>query len=1049
MRIGSKLLLAWMLLLLSAVSFAQGADVLAVTGVVKDENGNLLPSITVAEKGSKNMSVTNERGVFALQVKPNATLEFTGVGFEKRELKVSGKTYFTVTMNVEVKSLSDVVVVGYGTQKKANLTGAVDQVSGEVLENRPITRISQALQGTIGNLNITTNTNGGIPSASQNINIRGFTGFGTSGSPLIVIDGIATSGTGAFNNLNPSDVESISVLKDQASAAIYGVDGAYGVILVTTKSGKKNKKPQISFSSNVDYAQMINMPHLASSLEWANVYNEANRNAGNGDYYPAEQMQRIRDYIDGKLTTETQANAAGTGWMSGNANNDWFAVIFKDFAVNQQHNVSVSGGGNGSSYFIGMGYNDRKGMFRYGNDEYKRFNLRANLSTDVTDWMKFSLRSSYARTNYNTPYEYPGLTGGGLASYLHNAARLFPANALYLPNGYFNPGGSLVALMAYGGRNIADGDELQLTGEFVVSPAKGWDITANYTLFSGNGNSLANGSTIYIPNPDGSLQTTGVTPNSVARGFSKSANQLVNLFSSYEKKLKDHSFKVLGGYIRRYNQSLSMNGSNTNLYTDNLPTLNLTYGTTPSVSDNIEEYATEGFFGRLNYSFRDKYLVEFNGRYDATSKFIYNRWAFFPGVSAGYVVSKEGFWDPLLRYVNNLKLRASYGKSGDQSNFGNYPFYPSLPTTRATASNWYFGSATQAYVSQAGDINPNITWSKPVMLDFGVDLGFLNNRLQVSGDWYRRTITDMLVASQPLPAVYGTGAPQTNAGEMHTDGFELTATWTDRIGKDLKYSIRGVVSNYNGYIDRYPNPTKLLSTYYEGQKLGSIWGYTANSLYLTPKDTVGALPASFWTGVWTPGDVHYLDLDNSGRIDNGRNTADSSGDLRVIGNSVPQYSYGASFDVEYKNFDFTLFLQGVAKREVFMSSNYFWGIASGAQPFQNSVFTSTRNRWTPENPEGYLPKFYLSAQNQKNLQTSSRYLQNAAYLRVKSLQLGYSLPASLMNKVKIQKLRVYATAENLATITKMWEGIDPELAIGDGKIYPLQRRFSFGLNLTL
>jgi TonB-linked SusC/RagA family outer membrane protein len=1042
-----RLLLASMAMFISAMTFGQGST--EIRGLVKDDKGVALSNITVTEKGTTNITKTNAAGEFKIGMKSaNGTLVFSGVGFQSKESNVEEGKIVSIALVNDVKELSDVVVVGYATQKKANLTGAVDQVSGDMLENRPITRVTQALQGTIGNLNITTNTNGGTPNATQSINIRGFTGFGTSGSPLIVIDGIATSGTGAFNNLNPNDVESISVLKDQASAAIYGVDGAYGVILVTTKSGKKNKKPQITFSSNFDYSQMMNLPHLVSSLEWANVYNEANRNAGNGDYYPADQMQRMQDYIDGKLTTETQPNSTGTGWTSGNGNNDWFDVIFKDFAVNQQYNVGVSGGSANSSYFIGLGYLDKKGMFRYGNDEYKRYNLRANLSTDVTDWMKFNLRTSYARTNYNTPYEYPGLTGGGLSSYLHNAARSFTGNALYLPNGYFNPAGSLVALMAYGGRSISDGDELQLSGEFVMSPLKGWDITANYTLFSGNGNSIANGSTIFIPNPDGTLASTGVTPNSVARGFSKSANHLINLFSSYEKRLNGHNFKILGGYIRRYNTSLSMNGSNTNLYTDNLPALSLTYGTTPTLTDDIAEYATEGFFGRFNYSFHDKYLIEFNGRYDATSKFIYNRWAFFPGVSAGYVISKEKFWDPVHKYINNFKLRASYGKSGDQSNFGNYPFYPTLPTTRASASSWYFGSSTQAYVSQAGDVNPNITWAKPVMIDFGVDMGFLKNRLQISADVYRRTITDMLVASQPLPAVFGTTAPQTNAGEMHTDGFEITATWNDRIGKDLKYSVRGVLSNYNGYIDEYPNPTKLLANYYNGQKLGNIWGYTANNLY-TAADTAGAAPASFWTGIWTPGDVHYLDLDKSGRVDAGKNTADSSGDMRIIGNNVPQYSYSLNLDAEYKGFDLTIFVQGVAKREVFMSSNYFWGIASGAQPFQNSVFTSTRDRWTTENPGGYLPKFYLSAQNQKNLQTSSRYLQNAAYLRLKSVQLGYSLPASLMKKINIQKLRLYVTAENLATITKMWQGIDPELAIGDGKIYPLQRSFSFGLNLTL
>ncbi len=1047
MKIVNRLLLFAVWLSVSLSGMAQSAE--EVTGMVSDASGKPLPGITVTERGTKNSVMTGESGAFKIKTKNGAILLITGVGFESQEVRVNVTEVIKVVLKQEAKALTDVVVVGYGTQKKANLTGSVDQVSGEVLENRPITRVTQGLQGMVANLNITTNTNGGTPNATQNINIRGFTGFGASGSPLIVIDGIATSGTGAFNNLNPNDVESISVLKDQASAAIYGVDGAYGVILVTTKSGKKNKKPQISYSSLWDYSQMMNMPHLASSLEWANVYNEANRNAGNGNYYPEEQMQRIRDYIDGKLTTETQPNPTGTGWMSGNANNDWFNVTFKDFAVNQQHNISVSGGGNGSTYFVGMGYNDKKGMFRYGNDEYKRYNFRANLSADITDWMRFNLRSSYVKTNYNTPYEYPGLTGGGLSAYLHNAARLFPGNALWLPNGYMHLGGSLAALMNYGGRTITDGEELQLSGEFVVSPLKGWDITANYTLFSGNGNSLANGSTIYVPNPDGSLAVSGQNPNQVRRGFSKTNNHLVNLFSSYDKRVKKHHFKVLGGFIMRYNETLSMNGSNTNLYTDNLPSLFLTYGPNPTVSDAMGDNSAKGFFGRINYDFADKYLIEFNGRYDATSKFIYNQWAFFPGVSAGYVVSKEHFFEPVKDIVNNMKLRASFGKSGDQSSFGNYPFYATLPTTAASSSNWFFGTAAKAYVSQGGDINPNITWAKPVMLDFGVDLGFFKNRLQVSSDWYRRTITDMLVASQPLPAVFGTPAPQTNGGEMYTEGWEFTATWADRIGKDLKYTIRGMVSNYNGYITKFPNPTKLLSNYYEGQKLGQIWGYTTNGLFQSADIANSAPKASFWTGVWTPGDVNYLDLDKSGRVDPGKNTADSSGDLRIIGNNVPQYSYSTYFDAQYKGFDLSLFIQGVGKRDVFMSSNYFWGIASGAQPFQNSVFTSTRDRWTPENTDGYLPKFYLSAQNQKNLQTTDRYLQNAAYLRIKSLQVGYTLPAKWLQTLKMEKLRIYASAENLATISEMWQGIDPELAIGDGKIYPLQRSFAFGLNLTL
>jgi TonB-linked SusC/RagA family outer membrane protein len=607
--------------------------------------------------------------------------------------------------------------------------------------------------------------------------------------------------------------------------------------------------------------------------------------------------------------------------------------------------------------------------------------------------------------------------------------------------------------MSSGARSITDGDELQMTGEFVVTPLKGWDITANYSYFSNNSFAISNSVPIQSTNPDGTVNIA-LAPSSVSRSLGTNNTHLANIYSSYEKKLGGHAFKVLAGYTGRYYNGLSVSGSNTNLYTDNLPALSLTYGTTPSLSDNLEAYALAGYFGRFNYSFQDKYLLELNGRYDATSKFIYNRWAFFPGMSAGYVLSKEKFWNSIQPYVNSFKIRASYGKSGDQNNVsGNYPFYPGLPTVKATSANWYFGTATQASVSQAGDINPNISWAKPVMLNLGVDMAFLRNRLNVTVEGYRKTIKDLLVGSQPLPAIYGTSAPQINAGEMYTQGFEVTAAWQDRtqlFGKDLKYSFRGVVSNYNGYITKYPNPTKLLTTFYEGQKLGEVWGYQANDLYTDSAMLAGApKSASFYTGKWALGDVVYLDQNGDSIINVGKNTADSPGDRMVIGNSNPRFSYSFNMDFEYKGFDLSVFIQGVAKKDVFISSNYFFGIADGTSFFQNSVFTSTRDRWTPTNADGYLPKFYMNGTNSRNLQTTTRYLQNAAYLRIKTVQLGYTFPTNWLARAKVQRFRIFASVENLATITKMWEGIDPEIAIGTAKIYPLQQNFAFGINLTL
>jgi len=354
-------------------------------------------------------------------------------------------------------------------------------------------------------------------------------------------------------------------------------------------------------------------------------------------------------------------------------------------------------------------------------------------------------------------------------------------------------------------------------------------------------------------------------------------------------------------------------------------------------------------------------------------------------------------------------------------------------------------------------INPNITWQKPVMIDYGFDAEFLSNRLSVSFDWYKRTMQDMIVASAPLPATFGTAAPTINGGEMQTKGFELTLGWKDQIG-DFRYAVKALLSDYTGKVTRYPNPTQILSDFYVGQNIGEIWGYTSNGLYANDQAAAKALPASFWNSTWKGGDVIYADLDNSGRIDNGKNTVSESGDLSVIGNNTPRYSYGLNLDLAWKNFDFNAFIQGVGKRDIWVNSNYFWGITGDR--FQSSFFDIHRDRWTPENPNGYYPKYYMSSEMAKNEVVQTRYLQNAAYLRFKNVQLGYSLPKNLINRVNINRLRFYVSIENLATITKMVKSIDPELAVpvdgaivnvnnSTGKVYPLRRTFSFGLNLTL
>jgi TonB-linked SusC/RagA family outer membrane protein len=1026
---------------------------ITVKGLVKDEKGLPLSGVSVTVRGTQRGTTTNGNGEFTIDANTGEVLDFSIVGYKKTSIAVGNNTSVNIQLQIDVVSGSEVIVVGYGTQKKANLTGAVDQVSGDILDNRPITRLSQGLQGVVGNLNILTSGAGGMPNATQSINIRGYTGLGSRGTPLFVIDGIPG---GDINSINPNDVESISVLKDQASAAIYGVDGAFGVILINTKQGKKGKAPQINYDNNFSYSQLINVPKETNSLEYVTMFNEASVNGGQSPIFLDEQIQRIKDYIAGTLKTETMPDPANpTRWITGqlgNANNKWFDVLFNKWAVSQQHNIGVTGGGTNTNYYVGLGYIDRNGMFSYGNDDYKRYNLRANLGIDINKWLKTNFRTSFARGTNDRPFEFSGRTGGTLGAYLHQAGRTAPFVANVNPNGSLSQF-SDAAWMGSGSRILENADEVKLTGEFVLNPLKGLNITGNYTINSNNSDLAAQGKTMYVPQPNGELVAFGQIPNTFSRTFAKSTDQLINIFSSYEKGIGDHNFQVLGGYIRRFNQSLSLTSTNANLYTDNLPALFLTYNDKPTVSDAIGEFATEGYFSRINYSFKNRYLIEFDGRYDATSRFISDRWQFYPGLSAGYVVSQEKFWQSLSNTINFLKFRASYGKSGDQASLSLYPFYPSLNTVIPASTNWLFASGRQAYVSAPGVINPNITWQKPIMLDFGLDAAFLKNRLNVNFDWYRRTMKDLIVSGAPLPAVFGTSAPSINDGETETTGFEFTTSWSDKIGA-LKYSVRALLSNYTGKVTKYdPNPTKLLSaTYYTGSNIGEIWGYRSPGLY-TSQTATSALPASFWTSGWSAGDVQYLDLDKSGRIDIGKNTADSSGDLSVIGNTTPRYSYSFNLDLNWKGFDLNLFVQGVAKRDVWIDNNYFWGITGSR--FQSGYFETQRdNRWSADNPNGYFPKYYMTSQMSKNMQVSDRYLQNAAYLRIKTMQLGYSLPTELIGHWHVKKARVYVTAENLATITKMVKTLDPEIAVADagaglGKVYPLQRTFSFGINIGL
>ena len=1031
---------------------------ITITGKVTDATGDPLPGVSITIKGLTQGTATDANGAYTLAV-PNesATLVFTYIGFARQEKEVGSQRTINVTLLEDTRQIEEIIVVGYGALKKENLTGAVVQLKGDVLENRPVQYVTQALQGQVANLNIYTNTDsdngamGGDPGAQPSINIRGYTGLGSFGGPLIIVDGVQG---GDLRTINMNDVESISVLKDAASAAIYGSSAPFGVIIITTKKGSRDRRPTITYNNNFGFAQPINLPKMANSYDWALMWNEACDNASVAHPFTDENVQLIKDAIDGKIPPMVMIPDEREGydaWRSpyNYANTNWVDFYFKKSTFQQQHNIGVSGGSDKSSYYLGLGYNDQNGTYNFAEEYNRQYRVRVNLTSDVTKWLTVSFRGNFSRSALDKP--------SAMEEYfsIDEVTRKWPTNPTKNTLGNWHTSTTVVQLVD-GGRDHTDTDWTTLTGEFVLKPLPGWDITGNYTLNGTYQNQIVQQRTTYNTMPSGALVVASNATNSVRREAEKNQHHAVNLFTSFEKQLSDHYFKVVVGYTQELYDNLSTTMSNRNLYSNDLPSLTLTYNPERTASDAATQLAIQGGFGRINYNYKEKYLVEFNGRYDGTSRFMKDvRMKFYPGASAAWVPSKEAFWAPLEETVNYLKLRVSYGQLGDQSAVsGRYPFYPSLGTTAPTGSNsnWFFSDGRQSFVSNPSLINQRLTWVTTTTIDFGADLAFVNQKLNLSFDWYRRYANDYVGPAEVLPSLLGASQPQVNNSSMETKGYELTIGWSDRaLDNQLHYSANLVFADSKSVITKFPNPTGLNTTWYEGQVIGSIWGYKSKGLFKTQAEIDAAPSQNAIHANWTPGDVRYEDLNGDGVINYGNNTLDNPGDRTVIGNTSPRYQYGLTLAADYKGFDFYIFMQGVGKRDYWSTSNLFWGIHEGG--IYNSSWQETNfDRWKPDNPNGYFPKYYLNAEMIKNIQPSDRYLENAAYMRIKSLQLGYSIPTRIIDKINCQRARIFMSAENLATFTKLLKTFDPELMSdagrGGGKIYPLSRTWSFGLNVT-
>ncbi len=1038
-------------------SLSESSEVAAfdewIKGRVTDSTGQPLEGVTVSVKGTRSITTTDAAGNFSIDAPANGILMISYTGFETREIKIETGDYKHIQLAQRNKNLEEVVVVAYGTQRKANLTGAVEQVSGEVLQQRPITNVSEGLQGVIANLNITTTNSGGAPGAGKNINLRGFTGLGTASSPLILVDGVPAD----INTINPADIASITVLKDAASSAIYGSRAPNGVILITTNQGGKNRPLHINYNVNLSSSQPVNLPKMMNSLDWANLYNEAALNAQQGQFIPESVIERIKAYLKDPVNTPaTIPDPNGRDWGAydntfGNANNDWYKIYLKKSAPSQQHSLSLDGGSEKIAYFLGLGYTDKSGMFNFFEDSYNRYNFRSNITADVNKWISIGLKTSYVQENYDYPNNGGGTTGG---NWFHQIGRIWPIVPVTAPNGGYIDN-SNIPLIKEGGRIGQQDNDSWVTGEVNIKPLPGWTITGSYSY--NYFNSRYNETVLpfhYSTQQD--PRTISTTISSVYKSQTQGNYQTFNIFTSYEKKISDHYFKVLVGQQQEVKEQESLNGFNQSLYNINQPSLSLTYGTNVAAGDGGYGWATNGTFGRINYSFKDKYLLEFNGRYMGSSFFPKDtRNHFFNAFSAGWVISNESFWKSLAGTIQTLKLRGSYGTLGDLSALldaeNYYPYVSNLRTFSPQNTTWLFnpdGTRQPAVSPPSGLVSPTLTWAKPAMLDLGVDIRFLKD-FNVTFDWYKRRVTDLFGTAATYPVTLGVNPPTPNNATVETKGFDVSLTWNRNFG-NVGVNVRATLGDYTGKVVSFNgNASGSLdnSTWYNGKVMGEIWGFKTDGLFQSPAE-IAAAPSQASVGSvnWFPGDVRYKELNKDGKISWGNYTLSDHGDLVVIGNSTPRYSYGFSTGVNWKGLDLNIFLQGVAKRDFWAGGNYFWGITS---TWQSTALTTLYDRWTPTNPGGYFPKLYLNGDS-KNQNASDRYLINAAYLRLKNVQLGYSLPEKLLRKAHISRCRFYISGENLLTMSPALKHqfVDPELLRSDSKIYPLQRSFSAGLNIS-
>ncbi len=1100
--------------LASAVAFAQNP--ITISGTVLDAQSNepVLGAVVMVQ-GTSTAALVDVDGKYTIKAPADAVLVCNCLGFADQEQPVNGRSSINFSMAVDSQMLEETVVVGYGTLKKSQLVGSVESVGGEVLEDRANPNITRSLQGQVAGLNIIQSD--GKPTHGGNVYIRGGatsyvakgaagTGkksysIGQGGGALVLIDGVE----GTMASVNPEDVESISVLKDASSSVIYGARAAYGVILVTTKNSTGDK-----ISVNYNGSVSINTRTVKwedgiidNGLEFTEVFykhwlgnTETPTSAGklptkmNIYAIPSNYLEMYRQRVaDGLGDGYEVANVNGSDRYLYYGNNNYISMFYKRHNVTTTHNLSVNGSSGKVSYGISGRYNTQEGIYKIGNESYNTFNFRTKLKIQANKWLSIDNNTSLYKMAYSQPIfsKVDGNVGMQMRQVAMMGLPMIPA--------YNEDGTYTVAAAAGGYAAFADGNSNQDQGNLTVVTSTGITVEPIKNVFKVRGefayrrvNSFTDRyvtPVAYSVSP-GAMTDYVKQSDSYHRRYDYSRDHITaNVVATWTPKLgENHDLNIVGGwnlendvYHRRCQLRTGI------LYPDN-PNFELMDGveTTEFIQDG-SSYGLVGFFGRVNYSLFRRYIFEVSAREDGSSKFPSNqRWGFFPSASVGWRISEEPWMAGTKSWLDNLKLRANAGSLGN----GTVAAYAYLTTMGISQTSAIFNGAFQNKVSDPSVVPDNLTWEKVATYDIGIDADFLKSRLSLSADYYVRNTTDLYIAGPEIPATFGDATPKGNYGALQTRGWELTLSWRDQVklgGSDFVYSIKGSLWDSRTWVTKYYNQSGNIYNFYAGKELGEIWGFRTDGYFLSNEEAAAWYKDTFHNFAPTSGpyagDLKFLDLDDSKQIDTGSYTLENHGDLDRIGNEMPRYQYGLNLDFKWNGIGLSAFIQGVGKRDWYPSkgTDFFWGSYARAYAFalksqQGSMVEldkSTTN-WTVSNADEHpywTRATYGNAENNTGSLTypSDYFLQNASYVRLKTLTLDYSFPKKLLEKAKIQNLRIYVSGENLFTWSPMFkytQMFDPEVispgdsdlnsatsdSTGDGYSYPMLKTVTFGINLT-